>query len=211
MTTKRIVELVAAGVLVVVLFVALYEWHLEIVRGAELNATLASQKQVQSDIDKRVNLLAETMKEWNDQQNQKLTEVANQFKAASSPQQVAALVSQIMGLNKPITFVTPPATPENPHPTPIATLPAEDAPQVKAYVQGCEECRVKLDTAAKNLTYAQEQQKLDEEKLTSVTVERDAAIKAVHGGSMWQRLKHDSKIIVVSVGVGAAVGYAAHR
>ena len=209
MPPKRVLELVGAFIVAIGLLVALYEWHLEIIRGAQLSSTLEAQKAVQADNQKQMAEILVLMKDWQAQQDAKMQALDDKFKSANSPQQVAALVSQMMGLKQPIVISTPAATTDNPHPQPVATI--TDIPQLKLYTQECEECKVKLDTSVKQLTYADQQQDLLKRQITSLTTERDAAVKAVHGGSLWQRLAHDGKIIAISAGVGIGIGYVAHR
>jgi len=74
-----------------------------------------------------------------------LANVQNTFAKVQTPQQTAALLAQLMGLKQPPVVFTPPATKDDPHPTPQIELP--DAPQVKAYFQACEECKVNYAAA----------------------------------------------------------------
>lgn len=78
-----------------------------------------------------------------------------------------------------------------------ATIPAVDLKPLFDRLADCKACDAQV--AEDRLTIQQ------------VTAERDAAVKAAKGGSFWTRVKHDAKVIGVTLAIGAAVGYAAHR
>src|SRR6185437_946098 len=159
----------------------------------KMQATMDAQKQVLAAADQREKARDAQLDTFLKTQQAQLDSMNKRFDQAKTPQDLAPLVQQIMALQKPITFVTPPATPANPNPQPVAQVPTEDAPQVKAYVQACETCKLNLQTATQKLTYADQQHADDLVKLNSVTKERDAAVQAAKGGSFWQRTKRTLK------------------
>lgn len=123
-----------------------------------------------------------------------------QLAAAKTPQDIAGLVSQLMNLQKPITFVTPPATPSNPNPEPIAQVSTIDAPQVKAYVQACEQCKLDLQTANAKLTFAD--QKISDDKAALATKDTEIKTwKTAAKGTFWG----NSKKIMKYGAIGGAV------
>jgi hypothetical protein len=105
--------------------------------------------------------------------------------------------------------VTPPATIENPHPQPVAQVPAEDAPQLKAYVQACEECKIKLPSITSQLGKSEQEKQLLANDLLQRTQERDQWKTAAKGGSTWQRIKKAAKWFAIGAGVGAVGALAA--
>ena len=124
----------------------------------------------------------------------------SQLNAAKTPQDIAGLVAQFMNLQKPITFVTPPATASNPNPQPIAQVPVSDAPQVKAYVQACEQCKLDLETAKAKLTY--QDQLISNDKVAMKA--KDDEIKSwkiAAKGSFWGNTKKIIKYGVIGGGI----------
>lgn len=133
------------------------------------------------------------------------------FARAQTPQDVAALVASLMKLQNPVTIVQPPATPENPHPAPIAQVSTEDAPAVKKYVEVCEECKIKLPAAEAQLTASEREKQVLASQLIERTSERDTWRNAARGGSFWQRTKHAGKWGVIggaaAIVIACALGH----
>lgn len=132
-----------------------------------------------------------------------LADLQSKFNQAQSPQQIATLVAQVMGLKQPVIITTPAATPQNPNPQPIAQVPTSDAPQVKAYVQACEACKVQLPAVQAQVESLQSQQKLAGQQLSAMQNERDAWQKAAKG-TWWTNTKRAAKFLAIGAGVGAA-------
>lgn len=156
------------------------------------DAALKAQAKVEAD-QAAFDKLTSQQKELADQlvalkreQAEQLTAVRGQFNQAQSPTQVATLMAQLMGLKSTPVIVTPPATADNPHPQPVAQLPLDDAPQVKAYALACEECKVNYKAAQKEAEIARQDKVVAETKLGLVTDQRDEWKKAATGGS-WVR------------------------
>lgn len=174
-------------------------------------ATAAANKNAQAIIDQHDAQNKATLDAFVKSQQAQMDALNKRLDQVKTPQDLAPLVEQLMGLQKPITFVTPPATPSNPNPAPVAQVPTEDAPQVKAYVQACETCKLNLETANQKLTYAEQQHAND---LQSLKIANDNAAqweKAAKGGSILQRLKHDGKIGLIggaaAIVIACALGH----
>lgn len=170
----------------------------------KLGTRIEIERGIQNDADKKIAALSEEMTQRDAEKARQLTELSARFQSANNPQQIAALVSQIVGLQKPVQFVTPPATPDNPHPAPVAQIPAEDVGQVKLYVQGCENCKVELDAAKKDILALRaqiEQLKIEKASLAATLAEAE---KAAKGGGFWTRTRH----ILEAGAIGGAVGFA---
>ena len=181
---KHWILLIAAGVLALLALIAAGSYLGAREDGIKLKATMDAQNQVIQAIDAGEKKRDAALQDFMKAQQVQLEAVNKRFDRAQSPQDIAALVGQLMGLQKPITFVTPPATPANPNPQPVAQVPIEDAPQVKSYVKACETCKLNLQTTTQQLTTAQQTHADDVTKLGAVAKERDAAVKAAKGGSL---------------------------
>ena len=78
-------------------------------------------------------------------------------------------------------------------------VPAADLKPLFDFVQDCRACQAKLTTAQQDL-------KDEQAKNAALAAERDAAVKAAKGGSLWRRTARAAKWLAV----GFAVGYAVH-
>ena len=70
------------------------------------------------------------------------------------------------------------------------------------YVQDCRECQLRL--AAANLNLAD-----DAKRIAALTTERDAAVTAAKGGTLWSRMRRN--LLWFAVGAAAATAYNAKR
>jgi len=81
-----------------------------------------------------------------------------------------------------------------------AEIPAADLKPLYNYVQDCRACQIRLASATQNSS--------DEAaKIAALTRERDAAVTASKGGTLWRRFRSDA----LWLAVGASLGYAAHH
>src|SRR5215471_18051913 len=112
-----------------------------------------ANQQLIDQLTKQQNDFAQQIKDLKAQQAVDLANVQRTFSSTQSPQQLAVLIAQLMGLKQTPQVFTPAPTPENPHPAPQLELP--DAPQVKAYFQECEECKINYAAAQKQLVAEQ--------------------------------------------------------
>jgi len=94
-----------------------------------------TQAAIQKGLTNQIANLQKQMAERDSQYQSNLKTLDAKFSSAQSPQAVALLVSQLMGLKQPIQVVTPLPTVENPHPIPIAQVSTLDAPAVRDYLQ----------------------------------------------------------------------------
>jgi hypothetical protein len=70
------------------------------------------------------------------------------------------------------------------------------------YVQDCRACQLQLTAAKQNATD-------DAAKIRALTRERDAAVTAAKGGSLWLRLKRNAHWLAIGAAVGAVTSVAA--
>lgn len=85
-----------------------------------------------------------------------------------------------------------------------ALLPSADLKPLYNYVQTCRACELRLSEAQLRATD-------DAAKIAAITRERDAALRAAKGGTLWRRLKRDFVWFAIGAGSGAVVGYAHSR
>ena len=125
-----------------------------------------------------------------------------------TPQQIARWAPQQVQVPQPINVNIPPATPQNPSPDAVATIPQVDLPAIREAIAGCKECKLKLETAQQDLASQKEQLRLAGEQLSAVERERDAALKAAKGGGFWQRTGRAAKWFLIGAAAGAAAAKA---
>jgi hypothetical protein len=196
MTTTALHLILLAAALIAAALLA-DAWRTSRQDSAQLAATLASQK---TALQQAANREAQR----DAQLTTALAAITSQKHAVQTPQQsAAALPSVLPPLPLPISIHIPDLSP--------SAKPADDLPAIisipqldlKPLYDDLQDCRATaLDNAAA-------QKNLADEKLqaAALTKERDAAVTAAHGGSLWTRLKREAKwfAIVIVIGAGAAV------
>ena len=143
----------------------------------------------------------------------KIKNSASQIVAASAPDLAPAsdLKSEILSL-LPLerSSATVPKTSDSSSPAPAttnpsqappgqsATIPASDLKPLFDYIQDCRACQAQLKAAQSDLT---------DEKASNnaLTRERDAAVSASKGGTLWHRLKHNAKWLAAGAALTAAL------
>jgi hypothetical protein len=133
-----------------------------------------------------------------------LTSLETSVAKLKTPQQIAAWVpKQLPGLEN-VKITTPPATPQNPNPAAIATIPDTDLPKLRDTIEQCEECTIKLATAQADSTAKDSLLKLAGERLSAAEKQRDDYKQAMKGGTFLQRVKHNGKLLAIGAVIGAA-------
>ncbi len=97
-----------------------------------------------------------------------------------------------------------PPIPCNPDNSCPLEMPSADLKPLYDFSQNCRECQLRL-------TAAQQDHADDLAKLDALTRQRDAAITAAKGGTLWRRLRRNALWFVVGAGAGAAAHIAASR
>lgn len=200
-------EIGAAVLVVIIGGIALYEHdqhvRVQAVAEATQSAQDAYQKQLASlSADFDAKLKARDQQYAADKQAQ-----AARFQNAATPQQIAQLVSQLMGLQKPIQLAVPAPSAQDPIPQTIAQISSLDLPQVKAYVEQCETCKLDLTKTQADLADRAQQAALAQKEIDSLKTQRDTAIVAVRGGTTFQRTIR----VIKYLAIGAAAGYIAGK
>lgn len=194
LNTRAKLEIAGGAVALILAGWLVFAWTTERENRVRAEATAAANKNAQAIIERHDAENKAQLDAFVKGQQAQMDALNKRLDQVKTPQDLAPLVEQLMSLQKPITFVTPPATAENPKPQPIAQVPTQDAPQVKAYVQACETCKLDLETEKQKLTYAEQQHTNDLQSLKIANDNAAAWEKAAKGGSILQRMKHDGKI-----------------
>jgi hypothetical protein len=123
---------------------------------------------------------------------QKPTDIAKRLPAAFPP------------LPQPLAVSLPPPARDAPDPPAVITVPQADLKPLFDRLEECRACQERLAAA---------QQDLQDEraKVSALTVERDAAVKAARGGGFWSRLRTGAKWFAIGGAMGALAASAARR
>jgi hypothetical protein len=189
--------LTVAGALSLLAVLAGRSWLAAHDAAVHLAATLEAQEQVLAQANERQR-----------QRDASLATALAQINAAKrrvdTPAKAVAELPQVLPpLPEPIEIQLPPPTLEHPAPPALATVPQVDLKPIYDYLQDCRACQVSLAATRDNLT--------DERaKLAAVTTERDAAVRAVRGGSVWSRVAHNAKWLAIGA-AAATLAIAANR
>jgi hypothetical protein len=159
-----------------------------------LAATLDAQRAVIGAAEQREQARAAELRTALDQ-------IAALKRRVQTPQQAAAqLPGALPPLPEPIEIHLPEPDPNAPRdqapPPATATIPQADLKPLFDYVQDCRACQLQLSATRADL--ADERTKSE-----AIARERDAAVKAVKGGSFWSRVKRGAKWFALGAAVGA--------
>jgi hypothetical protein len=111
-------------------------------------------------------------------------DAANQSRTSASGDRAATGVSQNVPGSSP------------------AQIPAADLKPLYDYVQDCRSCQAQLAAAQQNRTD-------DAAKLAAISGERDAAVIAAKGGTLWRRFRRNLEWFAIGATIGATAGAAA--
>ena len=85
----------------------------------------------------------------------------------------------------------------------IITVPQADLKPLFDQLENCRACEEQLTAAQRHLN--------DERaKVSALTIERDAAVKAARGGGFWSRIRTGAKWLLIGGALGAVAASAAH-
>lgn len=195
-------EILAGVVLAAILAIGVFEYVRERELRITAEATATAQKTVQADYAKQFADLQKQMADRDAAYASSLKTLDAKFAQAATPQQMADMLSKVMGFREPITISTPTPSAQNPQPSQVATIPAIDFPQAKSYVQACEECSLERTKLQGDIAARQAQQEIAAKQIESLKTQSAAWEKAAKGGSVLQRTVKALKYI----GIGALVG-----
>jgi hypothetical protein len=204
LTTR--LEISAVLAVVVVGVIALKEHDAKIKEQAVAQAVVDTAKKDQATYAQQVSDLAKQMADRDAAYQQQMRALDTRLQQAQSPGQIATLAAQVMGLKQPIQIIQPAPTAENPHPAPVAEVSTLDAPQVKAYVQQCEECKLNISKATADAADRQAQANLAQLQIDSLKKENTALVVQAKGGTVLKRTLKILKVAACATAGGAAGG-----
>lgn len=205
LTTRVKLEIAGALVALVVLGTIGGSWLGAREEGIRLKATLDAQQQVIASSAKQVKDIQDAEAERDKVTAANVAALQASAARQTTPAEIAAWLPKQIQTPQPITFTIPQATPQNPTPPAIASIPQADLPALRDEVTQCQVCAQKLSNAQGDLSSERDKEVLAGEQLSAMTKERDAAVQASKGGSIWRRVAHNLKVIAITVGVAAAV------
>jgi hypothetical protein len=136
-----------------------------------------------------------------------LAQVSRAEHSAKNPAAIAKrLPAAFSPLPQPVSVsLAPPASGSDaPEAPAIITVPQADLQPMFDHLEDCRACQERLATA---------QQDLNDEraKVSALTIERDAAVKAARGSGFWSRLRSNVKWFAIGGAMGALAASAARR
>src|SRR5579863_8461907 len=128
-----------------------------------------------------------------------LAQVSRAERSVKNPANIAKrLPAAFSPLPRPVSVSLAPraSRPDAPEAPAILTVPQADLQPMFDHLEDCRACQERLATA---------QQDLNDEraKVSELTIERDAAVKAARGGGFWSRLRSNIKWFAVGGAIGA--------
>jgi hypothetical protein len=138
-----------------------------------------------------------------------LAEISRAVRSAKKPADLAKrLPAAFPPLPRPLSISFPPSAPvtadQAAEAPAIITVPQADLKPLFDQLETCHACQEQLATA---------QQDLNDEraKVSALTIERDAAVKAARGGGFWTRFRTGVKWFAIGGTMGALAASAARR
>ena len=212
MTIRRIIELTTVALALMTAAMALHAWIATRDEQQRLATTISQQKQLLDAADDRERTRQSAL-------DQTLAQIASLKRATQTPQQIVSAIPRFIQLPQPITLtpnqqgianpgakLTPPSagqedgakptapidgtpaahSPDTALPsTPSAQIPTADLKPLFDYIQDCRACQLQLAAAKQNSAD-------DADKIAALTKQRDAAITAAKGGTVWRRLRRNA-------------------
>ena len=166
----------------------------------------ATQKQLQAGYQKQVNDLAKAVADRDASYQRQVDVLTQKFQQAVTPEQVSRILTSAMQLKTPIQITALPPTPQSTTPTPIAAVAETDLPQMKVYVEACEECKLERDKLIGDANDRVAQAVLAQKQIESLKTERDTWKLTAKGGTLLQRVKKAAKWWAIGAAVGAGAG-----
>jgi hypothetical protein len=197
---------IAAAVLAVALGASLYlTWRGAQHDQAQLKAELQATQKALADADAR-------QQSRNAELGQMLAQLNAKKSAIQTPAQIVKALPEVLPLPTPLTLPVlqtsapgPPAgdRPSVEAPIPKVQLPPEDLKPLYDFAVDCRECQVQLGAAQANL-------KDEQTKTQALSRERDTALQAARGGSLFRRVGRAAKWLVIGAAAGAVAAKLAH-
>ncbi len=117
---------------------------------------------------------------------------------------VGILPAAFPTLPEPLSITLPPPTSDEAAPPSVITVPRADLAPLLDHLETCRVCQQQLAVAQQDL-------RDERAKVSALTAERGAAVKAAHGGGFWSHLRTGAKWFAIGSAVGAVAASAARR
>jgi hypothetical protein len=189
----RLAELTFAFLLALAVY---FSWRADRRDRSQLESELATTKQLLAAADARQH-------DRDNQLAQTLATLAAEKRTIVTPAQIVRELPRQIPLPSPIVLQSAPASPNPQSPQSKAVIPAEDLKPLYDFTIDCKACQAKLAAAQGDLTD-------ERQKTTSLTRERDDALRIARGGSIWRRISRAAKWFLIGAAAGAVAAKAAH-
>ena len=173
-----------------------FSWRANQRDRAQLASELAATKQILSAADAR-------QRDRDTQLAQTLATLAAEKRATVTPAQIVRELPSQIPLPSPIALQSALASPSSPSPQTKAVIPHEDLKPLYDFTIDCKACQAKLAAAQDDLSD-------ERKKTTSLTHERDDALRIARGGTALRRIARAAKWFLVGAAAGAIAAKAAH-
>ena len=134
-----------------------------------------------------------------------LARISHEENAATKPADlVKRLPAAFPLLPHPLSIAIAPRTSDVPEPPAVINVPQTDLKPLFDRLEECRACQEQLATAQQDLA--------DERaKVSALSIERDAAVKAARGGGFWSRFRTGAKWFAIGGAMGAIAASGARR
>lgn len=211
MTLRGKVELVAVFLVLVAVALIVPTWIESQNDRLKLQSTLDSQNAVIQQAQQKLKALQDADKLRDLQTQADIAAMRRAAGKAKTPQQIAAWLPSQLPTPSPVIFKLPAPSATNPTPAAVVTVPQNDLPVLRNFVESCKECTANLQAAQQDAASKTQQLQLAGEQLAAAERERDAAIAASKGGTLWRRLARNSRWFLFGAATTAAAACVTHR
>jgi hypothetical protein len=191
-----IAPLTAAGLVIMMA----HSWRVSRQAAADMRVVFRAQAPVLEEATKRESQRDRAL-------SKKLAMISRAERSAKEPADIAQrLPAAFPPLPEPLVVSLPshPSVADAPEVPAIITVPQADLKPLFDRLEDCRACQQQLATV---------QQDLQDEraKVSALTIERDASLKAARGGGFWSRLRSGAKWFAIGIAVGALAASSVHR
>jgi len=136
---------------------------------------------------------------------QSLGKISRAKRVSKDPKVIVGMLpAAFSALPEPLSISLPPPTSDEPAPPSVITVPRDDLAPLLDHLEECRVCQQQLAVAQQDL-------RDERAKVSALTAERGAAVKAAHGGGFWSHLRTGAKWFAIGSAVGALAASAARR
>lgn len=173
-----------------------------------LDEELKATKQLIADREKRIEEINDTMQARDKELKETLKKVEELKARPATIREIVREIPQYIPLESPPTLTPDATAPE----APLGIWFNEPSAQgLRQFYLDCHAKTLKLQPCADNADDWKRKELTWAEKEKILEQQRDAAIRAVKGGTKWQRFKKSAKTFGVGVAIGVGFGVAASR